>query len=185
MRRSIKVKENKRVTPLDYNRNVFEIEFDISGTGMKYSIGEALGIHGRNDAKLVSEFIKMYGLNAQDTYEVPLADSKLGELQTRTVEQLLTENVDLFGKPSKKFYESLADYAADKEEKRLLKRLVAPAGAEDLKEYQDEQFFTYADIFEKFKSARPSFEDLLTLIDRSFTDIGLKYSSFSGALIMV
>lgn len=160
----IKVKENKRVTPLDYNRNVFEIEFDISGTGMKYSIGEALGIHGRNDAKLVNEFIKMYGLNAQDTYEVPLADSKLGELQTRTVEQVLTENVDLFGKPSKKFYESLADYAADKEEKRLLKRLVAPAGAEDLKEYQDEQFFTYADIFEKFKSARPSFEDLLTLI---------------------
>ena len=160
----IKVKENKRVTPLDYNRNIFEIEFDISGTGMKYSIGEALGVHGRNDSGLVDKFIKMYGLKPQDTFEIPLADSKVAEFQTRTVQQLLTENVDLFGKPGKKFYESLAEYATDNEQKKLLKRLVAPAGAALLKEYQDEQFFTYADILEKFSSARPSFEDLLALI---------------------
>lgn len=37
----VKVKENRRVTNDDYDRYIFHIEFDITGTGLKYDIGEA------------------------------------------------------------------------------------------------------------------------------------------------
>jgi sulfite reductase (NADPH) flavoprotein alpha-component len=48
---------NKRLTPVEYDRNVFHVEFDTSGTGLKYSIGEALGIHGWNDGARGSRFL--------------------------------------------------------------------------------------------------------------------------------
>ena len=50
----------------DYDRYIFHIEFDISGTGMTYDIGEALGIHARNNETLVKEFLQFYGLNEFD-----------------------------------------------------------------------------------------------------------------------
>jgi len=41
--------------------NVFHLEFDTSGTGLKYAIGEALVVHGWNDAQDVLDFCKWYG----------------------------------------------------------------------------------------------------------------------------
>ncbi|KAG8808463.1 hypothetical protein FRC17_003946, partial [Serendipita sp. 399] len=49
---------NRRLTPIEYNRNVFHLEFDTSGTGLKYEIGEALGVHGWNDEQEVLDFCK-------------------------------------------------------------------------------------------------------------------------------
>ncbi|VEU20587.1 DEKNAAC101398 [Brettanomyces naardenensis] len=160
----IRVKENKRVTPDDYNRNIFHIEFDITGTGLKYNIGEALGIHGRNNGAAVDSFIKGYGgLKANDLVET-VSKENSSVLEVRTLRQSLTENLDLLGKPSKRFYESLAEFATDDKEKKTLKHLVSPAGAELLKQYQDEEYYSYADVFGLFKSARPSAQDLVSLI---------------------
>jgi hypothetical protein len=41
-----------RLTPDTYDRNVFHIEFSTEGTGLKYAIGEALGIHLEDGALL-------------------------------------------------------------------------------------------------------------------------------------
>ncbi|CAI8495230.1 unnamed protein product [Pichia kudriavzevii] len=159
----VKVKENKRLTPSDYDRNIFHIEFDVSGTGLTYNIGEALGVHGRNNAELVGEFIKMYGLDANELVEVAHKDnSDLFEI--RTIEQTLIENLDLFGKPPKRFYESLIEFASDEDEKKELEKLISPAGAALFKKFQEEEFYTFADIFEIFKSVRPSAQDLVQLI---------------------
>lgn len=160
---TITVKENKRVTPVDYGRNIFEIEFDISGTGLKYNIGESLGIYGRNDEQQVNEFIKMYGLDPDETVRSAFGE-KNDEVEVRTVRQLLTENLDLLGKPNKQFYQLLMNYATDEEEKSILRHLGNPAGADLLKEYQEEGFYNYVDIFKKFKSARPPVQDLVTMI---------------------
>ncbi|QPG75407.1 hypothetical protein FOA43_002761 [Brettanomyces nanus] len=159
----IKVKENKRVTPLDYSRNIFHIEFDISGTGLKYNIGEALGVHGRNSGSAVDSFIKMYGLDGDNLVET-ISKENSSVLEVRTVRQSLTENLDLFGKPSKKFYESLVGYATEEKEKKALEHLISPAGAPLLKQYQEEECYTYADILALYKSVRPSAEELASLI---------------------
>ncbi|GME81905.1 unnamed protein product [Ambrosiozyma monospora] len=155
----VKVKENKRLTPAEYSRNIFHIEFDITGTGLKYNIGEALGVHGRNNPELVDQFIELYGLDPNDLVEVV---SKENEeiFEIRTLRQALIENIDLLGKPPKRFYESLAEFTKDEKEKAKLVELVSPAGAELLKTFQEEKFYNYIDIFEIFKSARPSPQDL-------------------------
>ncbi|CEP60609.1 sulfite reductase subunit alpha LALA0_S01e14884g [Lachancea lanzarotensis] len=159
----VKVKENRRVTPADYDRYIFHIEFDISGTGMTYGIGEALGIHARNNVDLVREFLNNYGLNEQDVIQLPNRDD--GQLlESRTVLQAFTENLDIFGKPPKAFYQSLIEFAANEDEKKRLEDLISPSGAVDLKKYQDVEYYSYVDIFELFPSAKPSLEDLIRII---------------------
>ncbi|CCE62301.1 hypothetical protein TPHA_0C01450 [Tetrapisispora phaffii CBS 4417] len=159
----VKVKENRRITPTTYDRNIFHIEFDISGTGLTYGIGEALGIHARNNETLVNEFIETYGLNGNDIISVPNKDNNR-LYESRTVLQAFIENLDIFGKPPKRFYESLVEFATDENEKKRLQDLIEPAGAVDLKRYQDVEFFTYADILELFPSARPPLEKLVEVI---------------------
>lgn len=159
----VKVQENKRLTPSEYSRNIFHIEFDVTGTGLKYEIGEALGIHGRNNADQVESFLEFYGVDGDSLVEVTNKDDS-SLLEIRSARQALTDNVDFLGKPPKRFYESLAPYATEEKEKAALENLASGAGAEELKKRQEVDFASYVDILEEFKSARPAFEDLVKII---------------------
>lgn len=159
----VKVQENRRVTPSDYSRNIFHIEFDITGTGLTYDIGEALGVHGKNDVNEVNRFIEFYGLNPDELVQVPNRDDD-SLIETRTVFQAFTDNLDILGKPGKKFYEALAEFATDENEIKKLQLLGSSDGTAELKKYQDEEFYSYTDIFELFPSAKPSLPELLTII---------------------
>lgn len=159
----VKVKENRRVTPDDYERYIFHIEFDISGTGMTYGIGEALGVHARNNVASVKEFLEFYGLNENDVVQVPSKDHA-NIWESRTVLQAFVENLDLFGKPPKRFYESLVSYATNEHEKKQLAELASPAGAVTLKNFQEVEFYTYVDILKLFPSAKPNLEDLVQIV---------------------
>ncbi|KAI3333486.1 sulfite reductase flavoprotein component [Ustulina deusta] len=160
---TIHVKENRRLTPSAYDRNIFHIEFDLGNSGLTYKIGEALGIHAENDPELVLEFIDSYGLDAGDLVQVPSRESP-AVVETRTVYQTLTQGIDIFGKPPKRFYESLAEYATDDLEKKKLASLGAQEGAEEFKRRSEVDTVTFADILEEFKSARPSFPELVRLV---------------------
>lgn len=159
----VKVQENKRLTPTEYSRNIFHIEFDISGTGLTYDIGEALGIHGRNKPEVVEEFLKFYNVDGDALVEVANKDFP-SILEIRSARQILTDTTDFLGKPPKRFYESLAPFAKDDKEREHLEKLAGSAGAEELKKRQDVDFCTYVDILEEFKSARPSFAELTKII---------------------
>jgi len=159
----ITVQENRRLTPLTYDRNIFHIEFDLGTSGLTYNIGEALGIHAENDVDEVNEFMKFYGLNPEDVVEVPSReDSSI--LDTRTVFQSLVQNIDIFGKPPKRFYEALADFATDENEKKELLTLGGPEGATEFKRRTEVDTITYADILLEFKSAHPSFHDIARIV---------------------
>ncbi|KAI0835103.1 hypothetical protein F5Y06DRAFT_277382 [Hypoxylon sp. FL0890] len=160
---TIHVKENRRLTPITYDRNIFHIEFDLGDSGLTYKIGEALGIHADNDTDLVREFIESYGLNADDLVQVPSRED-VNILETRTVYQSLVQNIDIFGKPPKRFYESLAEFATDELEKKKLLSLVTPEGAEEFKRRAEVDTITFADVLEEFKSAHPSFPELVRLV---------------------
>ncbi|KAI5849884.1 hypothetical protein BZA05DRAFT_79429 [Tricharina praecox] len=159
----VKVQENKRLTPASYDRNIFHIEFDLTGTGLTYDIGEALGIHSQNDTGDVNEFIAAYGLNADDLVEVPSRDDP-EILEVRTVFQALQQNVDIFGKPPKKFYEALAEFATDADEKKALLAVAAPEGAADFKRNAEVDFVTFADLLLDHPSAHPAFPDLVKIV---------------------
>lgn len=159
----VKVQENRRVTPSDYSRNIFHIEFDISGTGLTYDIGEALGVHSRNNTEEINKFIELYGLDPNALIQVPNKDNS-DLVETRTIFQAFTENLDLLGKPAKRFYETLAPFATEEKERKQLETLGSAEGVELLKKFQDVEFYSYTDIFELFPSARPSVEELVSLV---------------------
>ncbi|KXX83348.1 Sulfite reductase [NADPH] flavoprotein component [Madurella mycetomatis] len=160
---TIHVKENRRLTPLAYDRNIFHIEFDLGDSGLTYNIGEALGIHADNDPEQVLEFISLYGLNADDLVQVPSREDPAVS-ETRTVYQSLVQNVDILGKPPKRFFEALAEFATDETEKKKLEFLGGKEGAEEFKRLSEVDTVTYVDILQTFPSARPDFRDLVRIV---------------------
>ena len=162
----VHIKEHRRLTPLTYDRNIFHIEFDLGNSGVKYEIGEALGIHAENDPAEVDEFIKWYGLNPDEIVEVPSReDPQL--LENRTVYQALLQNVDIFGRPPKRFYEALSEFADEEKEKTQLLMLGTGGNQEsvvELKRRAEVDTVTYADVLLEFKSAHPAFHDIARIV---------------------
>ena len=159
----VTVKEHRRLTPLTYDRNIFHIEFDLGNSGVTYAIGEALGIHQENDKTHVEKFIKWYGLNPEEIVEVPSREDP-DVLVNRTVYQSLLQNVDIFGRPPKRFYEALAEFADDEREKRELLQILSAEGASEFKRRSEVDTITYADILLEFPSAHPSFHDIVRIV---------------------
>ncbi|KAI7885504.1 hypothetical protein K492DRAFT_171522 [Lichtheimia hyalospora FSU 10163] len=157
----IKLSENKRLTPTTYDRNVFHLEFDTTGSNLKYGLGDALGVHGHNDYDDVISFLEWYGLKGEDV--VTVNNNDLGKKETRTVFQLFSQTLDIFGRPSKKFYESLASYATDPKEKEQLLFLVSSEGKEEYKKRVDDTV-TYEDLLREFTSAKPPVAALANMI---------------------
>ena len=159
----VTVKEKRRLTPENYDRNIFHIEFDLGNTGVTYAIGEALGIHAENDKTEVEEFIKWYGLNPDEIVEVPSREDP-DVLVNRTVYQSLIQNVDIFGRPGKKFYEDLGNFASDEQEKLALQTLCTGDGASEFKRRAEVDTITYADLLLEYPSAHPSFHDIVRIV---------------------
>ncbi|KAJ1955474.1 sulfite reductase [NADPH] flavoprotein component, partial [Linderina pennispora] len=156
---TVKVSSKYRMTPDSYDRNIIHIEFDARGTGLTYEIGDALGVFGYNDASQVSDFCAQYGLD-QSQYVTALKD---GQSQTRSVHSWLTHALDLFGRPSKKFYAALADFATDTAQADKLRWLTTSEGAVEFKDRVADTV-TYADLLLEFGSARPSILHLVDMI---------------------
>ena len=163
---TVHVQENRRLTPPSYDRNIFHIEFDLGNFGLTYDIGEALGIHAENDEIEVSDFIKFYKLNPEEIVEVPSREDPT-RLENRTIYQALMQNVDIFGRPPKRFYEALAEYADNPDEKKELITLGGPTkeGNQEFKRRAEVDTITYADILLEFPSAHPSFHDIVKIVN--------------------
>jgi len=160
---TIRVKENRRLTPTTYDRNIFHIEFDLGDSGLTYNIGEALGIHADNDPEQVLEFIKWYGLDADALVQVPSREDP-AVAETRTVYQALVQNVDILGKPPKRFFEALAEFATDAEERKKIEFLASKEGADEFKRLSEVDTVTYVDILQMFPSAHPALPDLVRIV---------------------
>ncbi|KAK4056762.1 sulfite reductase [NADPH] flavoprotein component [Microbotryomycetes sp. JL221] len=160
----ITVTENRRLTPSTYDRNVFHLEFSTEGTGLKYAVGEALGIHGWNDADEVQEFLQWYGLDPNAVISMP---SRLdpSRVEQRTAFQVFQQNLDLFGKPGKQFYETLSRYAKDKNEERTLRFIACADGHATFKKFSEMDTVTYADLLKLFPSAKIPLEELVREIE--------------------
>ena len=162
---TVRVQENRRLTPPSYDRNIFHIEFDLGDSGLTYDIGEALGIHAENDEVEVEEFIKFYKLDPKEIVEVPSRENPQ-VLENRTVYQALMQNVDIFGRPPKRFYEALAEFADDPDERKELTTLGGPTkeGNQEFKRRAEVGTITYADVLLEFPSAHPSFHDIVRIV---------------------
>jgi sulfite reductase alpha subunit-like flavoprotein len=139
---------------------VLHVEFDTTGTGLKYAIGEALGVHGWNDEAEVLDFCRWYGVDSARlvTIPVPGDDTKV---HTRTVLQALQH---LFGKPPKSFYPDLAEYAKSSVDRHALLFVGSPEGVSTFKKLSEKDTVTFGDVLRRYTSARPGIEVLCKLV---------------------
>ncbi|KAJ0408201.1 hypothetical protein ATCC90586_003309 [Pythium insidiosum] len=168
----VRVTKWERLTPLDYERNVFHVEMDIRDTKIRYNIGEALAVFAHNDERDVVAFLQSYGVDPEALVSLPVAaKAKKGAApappteETLTYFQLFAQVLDIFGRPSKKFYQALAARATDEKEKDVLSRLLDADGKDEYKRRVDETL-TFADLLTEFPSARPSMDELVALVPR-------------------
>ncbi|KAI4148124.1 MAG: hypothetical protein LQ340_005231 [Diploschistes diacapsis] len=160
---TVTLKEHRRLTPPTYDRNIMNLEFDLGDNGMEYNIGDSLGIHPRNSELEVQAFIEAYGLDPSAVVEMQTRDDP-SILQSNTVYQILVDQVDIFGRPSRQFYESLASFATDPAQHKTLLALGGSEGAIEFKRRAEVDTVTFADVLEEFPSAHPPFNELVRLI---------------------
>lgn len=172
---------NKRLTPLEYDRNVFHLEFDTRGTGLKYEIGEALGVHGWNDADEILEFCEWYGVDPNKVITIPIPGGDGVRMHSRTVFQTLQQQVDIFGKPGKTFYADLAEYATQKTDQYALRFIASAEGSSTFKKLSEKDTVHFADVLRRYPSARPPIEKLCEIIG----DIKPRHYSIASAQAVV
>eukprot|EP00899_Mesostigma_viride_P024661 jgi/Mesvir1/537/Mv11395-RA.1 len=165
------VTQNKRITHPDYDRHIMHLVFDLTGTGFSYNIGDALAIHAHNDEGKVREFLQFYELNPDEVVTVASLPTARGEKASKprypphmSVLQLFTQVLDLFGRPTKRFYESLLLHAKGDDVAKL-EKLLSPAGALEYRNLRAETL-TFADLLRMFPNSHPDIPHLLDMIPR-------------------
>ena len=149
-----------------YDRDIRHYEFKIEGTNVSYKTGESLAIWPRNPVDKVLEFCQMMGFDpAQNLRVLPLEGARNWCPTELSVRQLFSHVLDIFGKPNRKFYQTLALFAKDEGEKKQLQSIVEN-NKEGAALYRDltHDFYHHADVLKKFPSARPPIEHLLQMM---------------------
>ncbi|CAJ1397525.1 unnamed protein product, partial [Effrenium voratum] len=149
-----------------YDRDIRHYEFKIEGTNVSYKTGESLAIWPRNPKDKVLEFCEMMGLDASQHLRVlPLEGARNWCPTELSVRQLFSHVLDIFGKPNRKFFETLSLFAKDESERSQLRSIVENS-KDGAALYRDltHDFAHHADVFKRFASARPPLEHLLQMM---------------------
>jgi sulfite reductase (NADPH) flavoprotein alpha-component len=62
--------ENTRITAPGYERDTRHYEFDISGTGMEYDVGDVLATYPHNLGNEVDDFLASIKLDGNQAFEI-------------------------------------------------------------------------------------------------------------------
>ncbi len=85
----------QKITARNAEKDVEHIEIDLTGSGIRYQTGDALGIWPLNAPGLVAEILALNGLNGSET--VVLADGSETDIQTALTEHAdITQNTPAF-----------------------------------------------------------------------------------------
>ncbi|KAJ9443406.1 Pyruvate dehydrogenase [Diplonema papillatum] len=150
--------------PPGHDRDIRHFEVDLTGTGVSYNCGDSLGVYPWNAEARVEEFLEWYGVKGDTSLMIadPNEAGKFPVVST-SPRQLFTQALDLYGRPSRKFYERLAMIAKDSSEKSHLEHLLTKEGRAELLALGKETV-GYADVMQMFPSAKPPLEYLVEFV---------------------
>jgi len=171
--KEIHLVKNDRMTTWDHNVEVMHMEFDLLKTGMKYSLGDSVAIWPENDPEEVAVFCDYFGLDPKQWIQVSRAGKESSAKheclfkKPLTVEQLFVECLDIFGKPSRGFYEILYKYCTDPEEKARAKALLAADNKPEMKKWADpwNMSMNHFSAMKQFPSCKPTLAQMIDMIN--------------------
>jgi len=157
--------KNMRLSPMDYDRNLFHLEMKVAGTPLEsYDTGDCLAIYAQNSREQVADFIAKMEYDGTELLELDnFFTGTVDGTYVMALDQLCVEYVDLFGPPTRGFYLALSKHAKDIVEKQILAELSLPRKAAEF-EARAALAETYASTILEFPSAGLMPLDLLDLV---------------------
>jgi sulfite reductase alpha subunit-like flavoprotein len=165
----LQVRENRRMTPAKYERDIRHFSLSTKGQDFPFDLGDAIACYYENLEEDVNAAMQHFDLDGDKVMTVACdpensSDRHKSAFQQRvTVRQVMTEMLDLFGRPTKSFCTDLARFATSSKEKKTLMAMAKPEGEKDWKQIVDASA-SFFDICKKFPSAKPPLEQLLTIL---------------------
>merc|ERR1719160_2316410 len=148
------------MTPADYERDIRHFLVSTKDVDLPFDLGDAVAVYYENLPTEVDDAIKHFALDGSAVMTVKCVSDNVSDRhrkafqQRTTVRQVLTELLDLFGRPTKSFCADLARFATNATEKKSLQSLATEVGAKDWKAIVDASS-SFFDICQKFPSAKP------------------------------
>jgi len=165
----LEVLENRRMTPGDYERDIRHFSLKTEGVDFPFDLGDAVACYYENRPEDVDAALKWFGLSGDAVVTVKCVSDNVSDRHRKafqqrvTVRQILSEMLDISGRPTKSFCADLARFATNREEQKGLQRFATPEGAGDWKQIVDSSA-SYFDVCQKFPSAKPPLDQILSII---------------------
>jgi len=165
----LEVKESTRMTPNDYERDIRHFSLKTEGHDFPFDLGDAVAIYYQNVKEDVDAALAHFGFDGDAVASVSCVSDNVSErhrkafMQRVTVRQILTEMLDLFGRPTKGFCTDLARFATSAADRKALQKLATAEGAEDWKKVVDSSA-TFFDLCQKYSSAKPPLDQLMSIV---------------------
>jgi len=162
----VKMTLKRSTVPEGYERDIDHFEFDLTGSGLPcYGQGDSLGLWPSNEEEQVQIMLKALNLKGDEVLRLQPVDSNRSVPlpEVITARALFTEVLDIGGWPKRRFYEMLKLSATDEAEKAQLQHICSREGKGEYNACMEESY-TYAELLQKFPSARPSVGQLLDYI---------------------
>ena len=110
-----------------YDRPASLFTFDLEDTGLQYDVGDHLAILPRNPESIVDQVLALYASNIKgsDLLTVDTVDihSDCAFPPVLTAKELLTQYLDLCGRPSRSFFKQLFLFASSLDSRNRLRSL--------------------------------------------------------------
>ncbi|CCE63306.1 hypothetical protein TPHA_0E02140 [Tetrapisispora phaffii CBS 4417] len=104
------------------DRNCIHSEIDISGSNMKYTTGDHLGIWPSNANEKVDQFLKVFGLNGKNIFNLTPKDAtvKVPFPVPTTIDSAVRHYLEITGPIARQLFAQLVEFAPNEEIKKKL-----------------------------------------------------------------
>uniref|UniRef100_A0A8C5WM58 NADPH-dependent diflavin oxidoreductase 1 n=1 Tax=Leptobrachium leishanense TaxID=445787 RepID=A0A8C5WM58_9ANUR len=148
------VLSNQRVTAEDHFQDVRLMEFDVAGSGIRFSPGDVVMIQPQNSPQHVDRFCDLLRLDPERRFVLESSDPHTALPvhlpQPCTVRRLVERYLDLRCVPRRSFFQLLAHFSPDEQETEKLKEFGSAAGQEELYSYCNRPRRTTLEVLQDF-----------------------------------
>ena len=154
--------EWRRLTPDDYDRNVFHVELDVGGSQLEdYPDGSALSVYAQNAPEVVSLLLSRVGLAEDEILTLDEGDAHF----VTTAGKLLRSTLDVQGEVSTDVLKGLYHTCDNVYEKVQMAELTLDRNADRLIELK-KQGLSILDLLKLFPSCKPTAKQLADICPR-------------------